>query len=371
MARLLLITRNFPPLWGGMERLNWHLAEQLARRFTVHLIAPRGAAGHAPAGITVREVPLSPLPRFLAAAGLAAIQEARSFRPDIVLAGSGLTAPLALWAARSCRAHAATYVHGLDLTATHPLYRAIWLPTLRRMDRVIANSTPTAELARQVGIAADRITIVHPGVTLPPPDPNARARFRLRWNLPPTAPVLLSVGRLTARKGVREFVTEVLSVIARVRPDVVLVIVGDAPTQALHAQAQPPQSILDAARAAGVGAHVRWAGKLFGQDLSDAYFGADIHVFPVRALPNDPEGFGMVALEAAAHGLPTVAYATGGVVDAVADGLSGRLVSPGDAAGFAQAVVSLLAQPLPAEVCRAFAQKLTWDVFGQRIAEAL
>lgn len=370
--RLLLITRNFPPLWGGMERLNWHLAEQLAQQCEVRVVAPRGAATHVPTGVTVREVPLLPLPRFLIAAAQAARDEARRFAPQVVLAGSGLTAPLALWAARACGARTAVYVHGLDITVPHPLYRALWLPALRRIDRVIANSAPTAQLAREAGIAAERIAIVHPGVTFPVLDPAARARFRQRWHLPPDAPVLLSVGRLTARKGMREFVTDVLPIIVRARPDVVLAIVGDAPAHALHAEVQSPESIQEAARAAGVGNNVRWLGKLFGQDLADVYFGADVHVFPVRALRNDPEGFGMVALEAAAHGLPTVAYATGGVVDAVAEGVSGRLVPPGDPAAFAQAVLVLLDhRPITAEACRAFAMGMRWEVFGQCLAKAL
>jgi phosphatidylinositol alpha-1,6-mannosyltransferase len=355
--RLLLITRNFPPLWGGMERLNWHLAAELAKRFEVHVVAPVGAAEHAPAAVSVREVPLQPLRRFLLGAALAAVAEARRFRPRIVLAGSGLTAPLALLAARLCRARSVAYVHGLDVVAPHPVYRALWLPALRRMDRVIANSAPTAEL--------------HPGVDIPAPDPTARARFRQRWNLPPAAPVLLSVGRLTARKGLREFVQEVLPTIARARPDVVLVIVGDAPKQALYAQVQTPEGLLAAAREAGVATHVRWLGTLFGQDLADAYFGADLHVFPVRDLPGDPEGFGMVAIEAAAHGLPTVAYATGGVIDAVREGQSGRLVPPGDAAGFAHAVLATLASPLAPEGCRTFAQGFAWGEFGRCIMDAL
>jgi phosphatidylinositol alpha-1,6-mannosyltransferase len=365
--RLLLITRNFPPLWGGMERLNWHLAEELSKTFDVRVVAPVGAAEHAPGAVSVREVPLQPLRRFLTAAALAALAEARRFRPQIVLAGSGLTAPMALMAARACGARTAAYVHGLDVVAPHPVYRALWLPALRRMDRVIANSAPTAELARDVGVAPERIAIVHPGVEIPAPDPTARARFRQRWNLPPDAPVLLSVGRLTARKGLREFVQEVLPTVARARPDVVLVIVGDAPKQALYAQVQTPESILAAAQEAGVELHVRLLGRIDEQALHDAYFGADLHVFPVRDLPGDPEGFGMVAIEAAAHGLPTVAYATGGVVDAVREGQSGRLVTPGDAAGFAQAVLAMLASPFAPEGCRAFAQGFAWDEFGRKL----
>jgi len=148
---------------------------------------------------------------------------------------------------------------------------------------------------------------------------------------------------------------------------VVLVIVGDAPRQALYAQVQTPESILAAAREAGVAQHVRLLGRIDEQALHDAYFGADLHVFPVRDLPGDPEGFGMVAVEAAAHGLPTVAYATGGVVDAVREGQSGRLIPPGDAAGFAQAVLAMLASPLAPEGCRTFAQGFAWDEFGHKL----
>ena len=360
---LLLVTRNFPPLWGGMERLNWHIADELTHAYEVTVIGPVGAAAQAPAGVTVIEVPLRPLWRFLLLATWRSLRAARRLHPAVVLAGSGLTAPLVLLAARTCGARTAAYVHGLDLAVPHPLYRALWLPALRRMDCVIANSRATAALAERAGVPRQRIGIVHPGVALPQPDPQARARFRARHGLG-EVPLLLSVGRLTARKGLAEFVSEVLPRIVAQRPDVELVIVGDAPADALYAQTQTPASIQAAANAAGVGKHLHFLGTRFGAELADAFAGSDLHVFPVRELHNDPEGFGMVAVEAAAHGLPSVAYATGGVVDAVVDGQSGALLSPGDAQGFAAAVLRLLAQPLPAERVRAFAERFAWPRFG-------
>ena len=165
--RILLVTRNLPPLVGGMERLNWHMAEELAKVADVRIIGPQGSAAVAPDSIDVREAPLKPLWRFLLRAQNLARREAASWKPDIVLAGSGLTAPLAWRAARACSANAAVYVHGLDVAVKHPLYRALWLPAIRRMQVVIANSQPTAALCRQIGVAAERIAIVHPGVELP------------------------------------------------------------------------------------------------------------------------------------------------------------------------------------------------------------
>lgn len=41
--RILLLTRNFPPLWGGMERLNWHLSAELAKVGEVRVIGPAGS----------------------------------------------------------------------------------------------------------------------------------------------------------------------------------------------------------------------------------------------------------------------------------------------------------------------------------------
>jgi len=369
--KLLLVTRNFPPLWGGMERLNWHMAAELSKSFDVRVIAPTGAAQHAPPGVTVREAPLKPLRRFLLHAAALARRETRVWKPDIVLAGSGLTAPLAWWAARACDARTAVYVHGLDLTVPHPIYRALWRPAFRRMQTVIANSRATASLAKGIGISSERIHIVHPGVDIPEPDPAARDRFRAAQGIAAQAPVLLSVGRLTERKGLRQFVRDVLPAIAQAHPDVVLVVVGDAPENSLYAQCQSPASIQAAAETAGVGQSLRFLGKRFGPELADAYFGADLHVFPVRELANDPEGFGMVAAEAAAHGLPTVAYATGGVVDAVQEGVSGRLVAAGNDADFSAAVLDLLKNPMGSEAPRRFAARLAWKEFGAQLCQRL
>jgi phosphatidylinositol alpha-1,6-mannosyltransferase len=372
LKKILIVTRNFPPLQGGMERLNLHMAKELARAAEVRLIAPEGAERYVAPPITVTPAPLKPLWRFLCVAGWKTLREARSWKPNVILAGSGLVAPLALIAARASGARAVVYAHGLDLVAPHPLYRALWLPLMKRFDGLIANSRATRQLAENIGVAPQRIAIVHPGVELPAadPDPDARRRFRETHRLG-DAPVLLSVGRLAARKGLREFVSEALPRIVARFPEVQLTVIGDAPSDALHANAQSIDSILATAKNAGVEKNLRFLGKRSDAELSDAYAGADLHVFPVRHIPDDPEGFGMVAVEAAASGLATVAYATGGVVDAVSDGVSGALVPPGDAAAFAEAVLSLLRHPLPDAAIREFAAGFEWRLFGEQIARFL
>ena len=373
--RILHITRNLPPLVGGMERLNWHIADELSRHAQVQLIGPSGSASQRPAAVPVTEVPLRPLPRFLLASAWQAVAVARRFQPHIVLAGSGLTAPAAWLAARASGAHAHVYLHGLDAAVQHPAYRTVWHPAIRRMDGVIANSQPTAELARNLGVAAEKIRIVHPGVTLPtaPQSPAALQDFRQRHQLG-NKRLLLSVGRLTTRKGLREFVQQALPAIVQAAPDTLLTIVGEAPADSLHASVQTRASIQAVADAAGIGQHLRFLGVITDpQELACAYESASLHIFPVRHLPGDPEGFGMVAIEAAAHGLPTVAFATGGIVDAVAEGESGHLVAPGDYPSLAQAAVQILADDPGAWQPRAsaFAAQFAWPTLGKKILEAL
>lgn len=373
--RILHITRNLPPLVGGMERLNWHIADELSRHAQVQLIGPSGSAVQRPAAVPVTEVPLRPLPRFLLASARQAVVVARQFKPHVVLAGSGLTAPAAWLAARASGARAYVYLHGLDAAVQHPVYRALWHPAIRRMEGVIANSQPTAGLARNLGVAAEKIRIVHPGVTLPAAPQSAAALqdFRQRHQLGDRR-LLLSVGRLTTRKGLREFVQQALPAIVQAAPDTLLVVVGDAPADSLHASVQTRASIQAVADAAGIGQHLRFLGVITDpQELACAYESATLHIFPVRHLPDDPEGFGMVAIEAAAHGLPTVAFATGGIVDAVAEGESGHLVAPGDYPSLAQAALQILTDGPGTWQTRAsaFAAQFAWPVMGKKLRDIL
>jgi phosphatidylinositol alpha-1,6-mannosyltransferase len=110
-------------------------------------------------------------------------------------------------------------------------------------------------------------------------------------------------------------------------------------------------------------------GKVDDATLGQAYRSSRVHVFPVLDLPGDMEGFGMVALEAAAHGLPTVAFAVGGIPDAVSPEVSGLLITPGDYAALATGIIALLAGERPditAQSCRDFAAGFAWSRFGER-----
>ena len=371
--QILLITRNLPPLRGGMERLNQHIAIELDRNFDVTVIGPMGCRQHLPDGIKVHEVPTRPLWRFLLRSMSAAWREATG-NLSVAMAGSGLTAPAALLASRRSGAKAVAYVHGLDLVTRHPVYRWLWMPALRRLDVAFANSASTADLAMRAGVARGNVMVLHPGTRIPDAAPVDAAGFRARFGLGDVA-LLLSVGRLTERKGLREFVATALPRIVALHPDVRLVIIGDDAPDALHkGTADAGQRLLETAVALGLQGNLCRLGPCDDATLDQAYAAAAVHVFPVRHVPGDIEGFGMVAIEAAAHGLPTVAFAVGGVPDAVGDGRSGYLLKPGDHEGFANRVCDVVAAGRAAPMrttARAYASHFAWERFGERLRAAL
>ncbi len=358
---------------GGMERLNRHMAIELAREFDVAVVGPTGSRAHLPAEIAVDEIVPMPLYRFFAAALWHGIRRSARFRPQVVLAGSGLSAPFAWLAARRAGARCVVYVHGLDLIAEHPLFRWLWRPFIRRADLCVANSGNTAALARAIGVDAGRLRIVHPGVDVPAPEavPND---FRMRFGLG-DRPVLLSVGRLIARKGLLEFVERCLPQVVAEMSDACLVVLGDEVPDLLQGSSVGlGERIRRRASELGIAENLRFIGPQDDSTLAMAYRACDVHVFPVREVPGDVEGFGMVAIEAAAHGLPTVAFAVGGVPDAVAEGVSGHCVPAEDYAQMAQRILELLrgrARPAMHESARNFALRFEWGRFGEALRGTL
>ena len=373
--KALVLTRNLPPLVGGMERLIWHILDELTPDYEVHAVGPRGSADRAPEGVSITEVTESPLWRFLLGMKWKAVWQAMRLRPRLVMAGSGLTAPFAWLAARLVGARAVVYLHGLDIEAQHRLYRAVWLPFIRRCDIVLANSHFTRGLALQAGVDESRIRILHPGVDLPDMS-NAdagRSGFRERYGLG-TRPVMLYVGRITERKGLAPFVEECLPDIVAAVPEAVLVVIGDEPRQALLKGNSLMDGIERSLAEQGATESVRFLGARAHDDpeISEGYFAADVHVFPVQDRPGDHEGFGMVAVESAAHGLPTVAFSNGGVPDAVVEGGSGHLVPSGEQSRFAQQVVTCLLQRRShRSQTRTFAQEFAWPKFGNTLRRVM
>lgn len=361
--KILIVTRNLPPLIGGMERLNWHIADELSNDHQVMLISHTDARETAPLKTTFYSAPLNPLPLFLILTFFKTLWVCLIKRPDILFAGSGLTAPIVVFWAKIFRKKSIVYIHGLDIKNKSILYRLIWIPFIKKASSIICNSTPTQQLILNQGILSKKITIIHPGVNYPAQTKNSALLSELiqKYQLA-NKKILLSIGRLTDRKGLLEFVSFSLPEIISRMPNTVLIIIGDTANNALNKKFQKKEDIIKAAEKNNIMNHLIFTGSIHEDHLSSFYYLADIHVFPVKYIPNDPEGFGMVAIEAAAHGKPTVAFAVGGIIDAIKHKESGYLIDNQNYQNMTEVLVQILEGNIliSDKKCMYYAEQFSW-----------
>lgn len=361
---IVLITRNLPPLIGGMERLNWHIADELSKGHQVSVVSHSQARSTAPKETKFYGAPLNPLPLFLIGAFFQTFWVCLFQRPDILFAGSGLTAPIAVFWAKIFKKKSIVYIHGLDIGTDNKFYNMLWVPFIRNADRVIANSSPTYDICIRKGIHDAKLHIIHPGVSYPPKpkDDHLIAQLISQYQLQGKN-ILISVGRLTQRKGLNEYIDLSFSEVVKKTPNTVLVIIGDTPNQSLNKNLQSKELILSTAKKHSLENNIIFTGNISNDDiLSSFYYLADIHVFPVKHIPDDPEGFGMVAIEAAAHGTPTIAFATGGIVDAVQNESTGYLIESQDYQKMTETVIQILENKtiIDEQTCMQYAELFAW-----------
>ncbi len=205
---------------------------------------------------------------------------------------------------------------------------------IERATRVSAVSNYTQQLLLNSFSAAADKTVLTPGAlrsdfSAVRPKPAAGKRNRI---------VVLTVGRLHPRKG-QLFTLQALQRLApELRQQVEYWIAGTAGKGAYEAE-------LRSAAAAQPDLAVHFLGNLPDDELSAVYEQADVFALTSVNLSRSVEGFGLVYLEAAAHGLPVVAHDVGGVAEAVMNGLTGLLVPPGEPAQLAAALETLIRNP--------------------------
>ena len=320
----VFVTRKWPPAVGGMETYSVRLAEALARLGPIRTIALPGRPDGAP-----------PSPRRLARFGAStALRLLLARRPPAVLhLGDMASWPLALPALlRRPATRVVLSAHGTDVAYPRRgdwkgrLYGAYLRLGARLLPRsaVVANSRATADLARGFGFGDVRVVPLATDLRAPAPGGNHDGN-------------VLFAGRLVARKGCGWFVRAVLPLL----PDEIGLTVAGTPWDADEAH------VMDHPR-------VRFLGPLPQPELLRAYAGALCVIVPnLPVADRGFEGFGLVAVEAAAAGGLVLASEHDGLRESVIDGETGRHLPPGDAAAWAEAVREVAALDPEARRARA------------------
>jgi glycosyltransferase involved in cell wall biosynthesis len=243
------------------------------------------------------------------------------------------TGPLGQFLAQRFRVPNVLSVHGGDLydpSKRSSPHRHWWLRSmvrrvLQRADSVVGQSRDTLERVRDIYGVQRPTELVPLGIERPPKISDAS---RAQFGLPADAFVIVTVGRLVARKAVLQLV-DVLSESAR--PNAHLLIVGDGPEA---------EAIRVAAAARGLAERVHLLGQTSDHEKYQALAVADIF-----ASSSQHEGFGLVFLEAMAFGLPVICYDRGGQTDFLHSDQTGYVVPLNDRQAFTRGVIALHDDP--------------------------
>ncbi len=231
-------------------------------------------------------------------------------------------------------------------------------------DVILANSLEeSTQLRRLYRADPSRITVVPPGVDHAFFAPGDQGGARRALGLDLTAPTLLFVGRIQPLKGLDLAVGALAQLHERGHTSARLVVVGGPSGAEGPAEARRVRAL---AEKLGVAGHIDWREPQPHHLLSSWYRAADVVVVPSRS-----ESFGLVALEAAACGVPVVAAAVGGLRTLVVHGLTGMLVADRDPGAYADVIDRLLAdRRLAGELganAATRARTYTWSVAAARL----
>jgi D-inositol-3-phosphate glycosyltransferase len=204
------------------------------------------------------------------------------------------------------------------------------------------------------------LEIVAPGVEHAFFAPGEKRGARHALGIAFDVPVLLFVGRIQPLKGLDVAVQALAQLKAK---NAQLIVVGGASGSEGN---EEMLKVMQLARGLGVHNNIRFVEPQAHHMLSTYYRAADVVVVPSRS-----ESFGLVALEAAACGIPVVASAVGGLLTIIDNGETGYLVPRRDPALFAEHIDELLAHPTMARAmgakAAAKARDYTWSFAAARL----
>ncbi|MEO1271498.1 MAG: glycosyltransferase family 4 protein, partial [Myxococcota bacterium] len=353
--RILMVTQDFPPVVGGIQTYAYALAREFNQRCEAFAVVapshPDQEAVDRACPYPVHRVPVSS--DWMRVAAL-------PWMMSVALQGRYDTLVLAqwypAWAAQLMRRlgiveRVYSAAHGQELCWTPlPDTPVGWLyerhrgETLRACDGLFPVSHFTGGVLQAQGVPPSRIHVAMNG-TYPErfkldTTAEALAQWRQQHGLG-SGPMLLTVCRLVHRKGI-DLVLEAMPAVLRRFPEACYAVVGGGPER---------ERLEKQARAFGVEGQVRFLGRLDDTDLLRAFYASDLFVMPARMAERAMgpwakglsfEGFGLTFREANACGKPVIGARTGGVPDAIEDGVTGLLIDEDDRVGLEAAILELL-----------------------------
>jgi len=338
-TRILLISRKFPPSVGGMEIYTKNFVDSLKKSYSVDTILLSKNQLH-----LFWFFPFALIKSFLL----------NIFnRYDVIYIADALLSPLGLVLKVCFKPRIFVTVHGLDITFKNWLYQMVVPRCVSRFDKVICVSLNTLAECLKRGVPEKICTFIPNGVNifefyslLSRREIESEIKNKIGIDLSGKK-VILTTGRLIKRKGVDWFINNVFKNLPK---EYIYLVLGDGPLK-LNIQRLIKELNLEE--------RVFVLGRVNQDVLIMLYNYAYVFVMPNQRIKDDPEGFGIVAIEAASSGLPVVANDVDGVNQAVLNGKTGWLVEYNNIKLFLDKIINI---GLKREDVRSQAKIFSWDL---------
>ena len=300
----LITTRSFPPELGGMQSLMWGLAKELSKNFMIKVFADY-YENHKEFD---KEVNFS-IERVGGIKFLRKIRKAQlinEFLKENKVQGIIADHWKSLELIKTTKKKYCL-IHGKEIN--HPkgsFQNKKIVKVLNNVEKIIANSEYTKNLAINIGIDQTKIVVINPGVN-PAKELNKKSLDKVESLLKIKTPRLITVARLDKRKN-HEKVLMALRNLKQIYPDIVYICVG---------YGEEEENIKKLVKELDLEAQVMFF-KDISNDLKNALVAkSNIFVMPSIIHKKSVEGFGIAYVEAAQYSIPSIGGKDGGAADAI------------------------------------------------------
>ena len=308
----LIATRSFPPEIGGMQSLMWGLAREMSKNFMIKVFADyyeNHREFDEDVNFSIERVGGLKFLRKIRKAQL--INEfLKNNKVQGIIADHWKSLEL-------IKSNKKKYclIHGKEINHTKDSYQNKRIvKVFDKVEKIIANSEYTKNLAISIGINPDKIIVINPGVN-PPKDLNKKSLDKVESLLKIKTPRLITVSRFDKRKN-HEKVLMALRNLKQIYPDIVYICIGYGDEE---------KNIKELVKELDLSSQVMFF-KEISDDLKNALIAkSNIFVMPSIIHEKSVEGFGIAYVEAAQYGVASLGGKDGGASDAIKHDTTGLI----------------------------------------------
>jgi len=308
----LIVTRAFPPELGGMQSLMWGLTKEMSKNFMIKVFADYQESHKEfdkKENFSIERVGGIKFLRKIRKAQLV-----NEFLKENKVQGIIADHWKSLELIKTCKKKYCL-IHGKEIN--HPRGSSLnkrVIKVLNNVEKVIANSEYTKDLAINNGVNKNKLIVINPGVD-PIKELNKKSLEKVESLLKTKSPRLITVSRFDKRKN-HEKIVMALRNLKQIYPDMVYICIGYGDEE---------KNIKDLVKELDLNSQI-----MFFKDISDELKNSliaksNIFVMPSIIHKASVEGFGIAYVEAAQYGIPSLGGKDGGASDAIKHNKTGLI----------------------------------------------